>query len=278
MKGAFLNEPYCPQLGYVYPRAQDAHMLQVAPDCPVDLSGDYPFLDRSKSFRCKQFWMRVLFHGFAKPLCRIRYALKVEGKLPKALRHKPFVTVCNHVAYWDFIILSCGFPFRNCAYPIWRTNMQNKSNFLYRAVGAIPVPNVQKDGRHAVRRFHDALDTVLNEGRWLHVYPEASMWYYYTPICPFKKTAFALAVEHQVPVVPLTISFRPPKGLYRLFKKDPCCTLHIGAPEYPDPTLGRTDAAEDLSERCRLDMMHMAGIRDAAHNEALMQQYQYQEA
>lgn len=271
-----MKELYLPDLGYTYPKQHDTHMLVVEEKNPVDLSGEYPFRDRSFGFRLRQFWFRLFFHAIVLPVCRIRYALRVEGKIDPEVAKNGLVTVCNHVCMWDMLIVHCARPFRNLEYPIWRKNMFAGMKNCYRNCGAIPVPDYQKDGREATVRFHRALEEVLKEKKWLHVYPEGSLWYYYVPIRDFKKTAFSLAWQHDVPVVPLCISFREPKGIYKWFKKDPCATLHIGAPEYPDRSLNKTEAAQDLMERCRTSMMHLIGIESEEENRGLMERYSYE--
>lgn len=266
---------YIPKTDIEFPSAPDAHLLAVKPSHPVDLSEGYPFRNKSFGFRFCQFWFRIFLHLIVLPVVRIRYCLKVEGRVDRSVLKNGFVTVCNHVCLWDLLIVHCGFPMRHCEFPIWRNNMQAGLKNAYRFMGAIPVPDYQKDGRAATVRFRNALQDVLEEKRWLHVYPEGSAWYYYVPIRPFKKTAFTLAKQYHVPVIPLTISFREPKGIYRWFKKDPCATLHIGSPEYPREDLNKTEAAEELSARCRLAMIRMMGMENEAENDRIASTYRY---
>lgn len=270
-----MKELYIPDLGYEYPDRHDAHMLVVEKKNTVDLSGDYPFRDTSFGFRLRRFWFRLFFHCIVLPVCRIRYALKVEGKIDPKIAKNGLITICNHVFLWDMLVVHCARPFRDLEYPIWRNNMFAGLKNCYRNCGGIPVPDYQKDGREAVVRFHHALEDVLKEKKWLHVYPEGSAWYYYVPIREFKKTTFTLAWQYDVPVVPMGISFREPKGIYKLFKKEPCATLHIGAPEYPDRTLNKSEGAQELSDRCRLAMMRLVGIESEEQNRELMEQYRY---
>jgi len=49
----------------------------------------------------------------------------------------------------------------------------------------------------------------------------------------FKKGAFYLAAQAQVPIVPMLITFEPPKGLIKIIRKKPVMRLHIGKPIHP---------------------------------------------
>ena len=71
---------------------------------------------------------------------------------------------------------------------------------------------------------------VFKEGKWLHVFPEGSMWFYYPDIRPLKPAVFKYAVKYDKPIIPITLSFRPRKGLYKLFTNKPLVDLHIGKP------------------------------------------------
>ena len=64
------------------------------------------------------------------------------------------------------------------------------------------------------------------------------------------------------PILPITMSFRARRGLYRLFSKKPSVDLHIGEPIFPDTTLPVHEAAEKMQKTAYRVMQEMNGIRE----------------
>ena len=86
------------------------------------------------------------------------------------------------------------------------------------------------------------------------------MWLFYPDIRPFKKAVFSYAVKFDKPIVPITMSFRPRKGIMKLFSKKPRVDLHIGEPLYYNKDLPKREAEEDLRARAYHVMQVMNGI------------------
>ena len=53
-------------------------------------------------------------------------------------------------------------------------------------------------------KFQSAIGDVLKDGKWLHFFPEGSMWFFYPDIRPLKKAVFKYAVRYNKPVIPIT--------------------------------------------------------------------------
>ncbi len=210
------------------------------------------------------------------PVVYLRFGLKIEGKERlrsyRKLLKGGFITISNHVLYWDYLVLHWVMFPRKAETPTWRVNMSSVNRAWYRYSGVIPIPKSYR----AKIKFAEAMQNVIREKRWLHVYPEASMWYYYVPIRPFKKGAFIFAYTHKAPILPLAFSYRKPKGIYTLFKsKEPLVTIHVGELQYADYSLDKPQAVEELRDRCRRMMMHMVGIESEEENNKIMQMYNY---
>ena len=118
-------------------------------------------------------------------------------------------------------------------------------------------------------KFQKAIDEVLDNKKWLHFFPEGSMWFYYPDIRPFKKGVFKFAIKHNKPVIPLAISFRPRKGLWKLLGKKPCVDIHIGEPILPDMTLSKEEAIDKIHKEAYHAVQVLAGINkgDPTYNE-----------
>lgn len=258
---------------YEYPQVQDQHMMKVVEKYHPKLDETYTYRDKSFSWRFRYFWLNVFLNAIVLPVVVVRYAVKVDGK--KNLRKNRkilkngFVTVSNHVIEWDFLaLLHALFP-RKAYFPVWSKNMETPMAPLFKTIGGIPVPT----SVHAGKKFKAAMDSVLQEKKWLHVFAEGSMWYFYPAVRQFHRGASAFAIRNNVPLVPLAISYREPRGIYRLFKKYPNLTVHIGEPVFADGNLNRRDAEIELTKRARISVMHMMGIESEEENERLMGLY-----
>ena len=258
---------------YKYPEIQDQHMMKVVEKYHPQLDENYVYRDKSFSWRFRHFWLNVFLNTVVLPVVVVRYAVKVKGRenlrRNRKLLKDGFVTVSNHVIEWDFLTLLHAFFPHKAYFPIWSRNMETPMAPIFKVIGGIPVPV----SIHAGRKFTAAMDSVLEEKKWLHVFAEGSMWYFYPAIREFHRGAAVFAVKHNKPLFPIAISYREPRGLYRLFKKYPNLTVNIGEPLFPDQSMNPKDAALDLTSRARLSVMKMMGIDSEEENQKLMEMY-----
>lgn len=117
---------------------------------------------------------------------------------------------------------------------------------LLPALGILPIP----DRRADMRAFKDAVSARLRQGCCVVVYPEAHVWPYYTGVRPFPATSFAFAVDADVPVCSLTLTYQEP---HRAGGR-PRATAYLDGPFYPRADLGRRRAREELCSRVRACM------------------------
>ena len=132
--------------------------------------------------------------------------------------------------------------------------------------GGIPIPT---DNLRAMVKFKGAMEEVFTRGDWMHFFPEGSMWFYYPDIRPLKKAVFKYAVTYDRPILPITFSFRPRTGLWKLLGKSPLLDLNIGDPIFHDKSLSKVDAAKKLQQDAYRIMQEMNGIfpGDPTYNE-----------
>ena len=129
---------------------------------------------------------------------------------------------------------------------------------MMRIIGGMPIP---EGDIHAMLSFKRDLDKVVEGGKWLHVFPEGSLWYFYPDIRPLKPAVFTYAVKYNKPLIPMSFSFRPRKGWRKIFGKGPFVDLHIAEPLYADKSLPPREAADDLRARAYHIMQVMNGIQ-----------------
>ena len=116
-------------------------------------------------------------------------------------------------------------------------------------LGAIPVPH----DLPSARCFSRSVADKLARGHAVAVYPEAHLWEKYTGIRPFADSALDPAVRCGAPVFTCTRVYlrRPVVGYVT--------RLYIDGPFYPDPSLPRSAACRELSERVRTRMKERVG-------------------
>jgi 1-acyl-sn-glycerol-3-phosphate acyltransferase len=261
---------YKEDLGYVYPDRSDEHMISVKRVREIKFDVNYNYYDKTIWNKFKRGVLWVLLNTIVFPLCTCLHGLKIEGKenfkKNKHLFKNGGISICNHVFLWDYLcVLKAIRP--NLQYLIaWKDNLEGPSGPLIRLVGGIPVPT---NDIRAMMKFNAAISDVLNDGKWLHVFPEGSMWYFYPDIRPFKQTVFKLAVKHNKAIIPMGYSYREPKGLFKIWKRRPCVTLNIGEPIFPNESLPVAERINELQKVCYIKVQELVGIKpgDPTYNE-----------
>lgn len=225
----------------------------------------YPYLDRSFGYWLNRNVIGIPFLWFViYTWNRLHYGLKIEGRE----RLKPWrkelkrgaVAVCNHVYQFDAVAVKQALcPWRHIWIPMYAKHFNGGQYWFVRYVGGVPVP----EKRSGMRRFDEAFDEYHRRGQDVLVFPEEVRWDLYTPIRPFRKGAFTMAHKWGCPVVPMAITYRERKGLYRLFgpKEQPTMTIHVGEPIAADSGKPRKEEVERLRREAHRQMVGLAGIR-----------------
>ena len=253
-----------------YPERSDEHMITVKHLRDTNFDEHYQYLEKGLWHKIKRAALSVGLYLVGYHAATIRYGLKIHGrenlKKHKELLKNGAITVCNHVLMWDYICVLKAIRPRLQYHPGWATNFEGPNAGFIRWVGGIPIPT---KNMRAMMKFQKAMDEVLSSGKWLHFFPEGSMWFYYPDIRPFKQAVFRFAVKHNKPVFPLAFSFRPRKGLWKLLGTKPLVDLTIGEPIFPDTTLPEKEAIAKLHKEAYHHMQVLAGINpgDPTYNE-----------
>ena len=174
------------------------------------------------------FFRRVFFlNGFTKRLNRTVLHTSVTGRENlKGVRGA--VYVCNHVNKYDALAVVYALKFRPLKIMVAEFN--NRPGFLgdmMRAAGILPL----KFTRECIKKFGDAVRYFLSRGTGVLFFPEGSEWWCYKKPRPMIDGAFHYAVQNDVPVVPLFITFSDSCGTDALLLPD--FTVNILEPIYP---------------------------------------------
>ena len=252
---------YRHDLHYNYPEKSDEHMISVKHLRDVDLNEEYPYLQKSFWFKCQRVLLTLCVYTFLPIVLKVVHGLRIHGrdivKKNKELIKSGIITVSNHVYMWDFIGIMIAMRPHLGYFPAWQTNLEGPNGPLIRMAGGIPIPT---DSFRSMVQFKKAMEEVLESNKWMHFFPEGSMWFYYPDIRPLKKAVFQYAVRFDRPVMPITMTFRPRKGLWKLIGKTPLVDLHVGEPIYADKNLSDGEAIKELHSRTYRIMQEMCGI------------------
>lgn len=248
---------------YPYPKRTDEHYLIVKKNDGTVFDENYPYIDKSKKFLRKQAFTRFLLNLIVFPVAHIRLGLKIKGKSilkkNKDLIKKGVISVCNHVHMWDYIaIMSAINPIKPYVV-VWAPNVSGELGSMVRSVGGIPIP---KQEPKATNAYLADIKELLDNGGWLHIYPEGAMWEYYQPIRPFKTGAAYFAIKFNKPVIPFAISYRKPSWFRRVFfKQEGVFTLSIGEPIFANNNLSFSEAKDELTIRLHEAVCSLAGMK-----------------
>ena len=244
----------------VWPARPDEAVLQVKKLREVKVDENYPFLDRT----FKGWFFRNLIYTIVFTLVfllqHLRYGLKIEGRENIRRNKKLFkngaLTVCNHVYRWDFLAVVQATRKREW-FPARAENLGGSDQILIRSVGGIPIA----ENFAGMKKFYAAFDELHSKKKWFHVFPEASRWQWYQPLRPFKRGAFEFAHRYDIPVIPMVITYREPKGLRKLIGiKHPLLTLRVGEPFLSDQTISSKQDSIRMRKIAFEKMCEMAGI------------------
>lgn len=152
------------------------------------------------------------------------------------------ITISNHVHTIDCSMNGlANFP-QYCYFVTLQSNVEIPFiGKLVKLLRGIPIPIKISEKE----KFYENIAELLKNGETVHIYPEGMLRPYATDLIKFKKGAFAIAVENNVPIVPSVILTREPDGIYKWFKRKPLFTQVVLEPIYPDLTI------ENKSERIR---------------------------
>lgn len=265
-----MSDIYIHNYPKAYPDKDFVHMIESPKVHNYTYDKSFPYRKNDKKSRFIKFWVKVVILLIVKPFCYFRYLLKIKGKrnikiYKQLAKRKAMISICNHTTEWDTLFVMTSRFFHFCEFPIWQEGAESKSGDFYRNAGGLVLPTKTYQGMNFA---YEAMRDVIKEDKWLHIFPEAACWSFYPAIRPFREGAFKLAVEEDLPILPMVVKYRKPNPIWRIFKKQPNATLIIGYPVMPNPNLDKNMKIRDMMVRSKEEMMSLLGL-DEASNEKL---------
>ena len=242
-------------LHYEYPTDLHGHMIDPKQVRKDTLNKNYPYYRKDFFYNLGRVFIELILIIVGIPFVWFKFGCKVYGKenrklLKKTIRAKTgVITIANHIYDEDYVTIRTKMAPHMGYISMWKNNHLRRLGGMIRLSGSIPVP---KDDPSATLSMMKGVDKCLQDGHWFHIYPEASMFYYYQDVRPFVDGAFVFAVRNNKPIFPLAFSCRPCTGIHKLWKKKgaPLINLSFGEPIYPDTSLPMREAVTDLNQRC----------------------------
>ncbi|MES2733891.1 MAG: lysophospholipid acyltransferase family protein [Bacteroidota bacterium] len=143
-----------------------------------------------------KLWAQLYF-----PLCAIPVEVHYVSPLDP---HKPYLFCANHTSYLDIALMGLVVP-HYFAF-IGKSSLKKIPLFGY-MFRKLHIDVDRSSWVKSHQTFRKALE-VLSQGRSIVVFPEGGMVTKAPPaLTPFKDGPFRMAIEQQVPVVPITLPY-----------------------------------------------------------------------
>ena len=207
---------------------ENEHIIDLWEPLEFNIDRNYEYVSKDIIFNT---FSDILYYLIAYPilkvLTKIVYDLKIEGRENIDFLEKGAISVSNHVLFLDCAMVGLAWGLKRVYY----TTLEGSFKIpfvrkLIKLLRAMPIPEKIKNREYFIK----AIEEILNNGNFVHFYPEASLFPYYKKIRNFKNGAFSIAVKNDVPIVPMVFTFREPKGIRKIFKKKKDVTLKILKP------------------------------------------------
>jgi len=123
------------------------------------------------------------------------------------------ILTCNHFNPFDCFTIQAIFENQKedkdkRLYKIIRegnyTNFPGFYGYLFRNCDTLPLSS----NHQTMKKLYAAIETILNRGDCILIYPEQSLWLNYKKPKPLKDGAFRFAVKHNVPIIPMFITMK----------------------------------------------------------------------
>lgn len=122
------------------------------------------------------------------------------------------------------------------------TNFPGLYGFFFRNCDTLPLSS----NKRTMVEFMKAVDTLLQKGDFILIYPEQSMWWNYRKPKPLKHGAFKMAVRNNVPILPIFITMEDSDIIGEDGFPIQEYTVNVSKPIYPDLNLSQRERTEKM--------------------------------
>lgn len=175
---------------------------------------------------------------------------RVEGS--NELPPPPFVVVANHTSMLDIMLL-----LRICKRPVVFVGKEELGRiwlfgFFYKRAAIL----VNRSSKESRKRVYERVREKLHYQRSIAIYPEGGVPHVSVDLDRFKDGAFSMAIEHDLPLVPI-VNFDCKKRLnWELFEGGPGILRYTILETIPAKTF-KADQVEDFKQHVRNRMLEV---------------------
>lgn len=160
------------------------------------------------------------------------------------------IVTCNHFSPDDSFVMEKVFQLskKKKLYKIIREgNYTNPPVFKFcmRNCDTLPLSK----NLHTMGKCIKAIDTILQRGDNILIYPEESMWWNYRKPKPLKVGGFKFAAKNNVPVLPIFITMEDADIIAENGFPLQVYSVHVLEPIYPDESLDMSARITDLMQK-----------------------------
>lgn len=221
------------------------------------LPDDFMWIDDSRSGRAKSAVLRPIGLAIANVYMKCWLGLKIENRsaitdYQKATNDGFFVYI-NHTQTFGDVVLPMLVTYPKRAYIlISPSNMGIPVvGSLLPYFGALPIP----DNLSQTKKLNAAVQTRIEQGQGVVVYPEGHLWPWHKNIRPLPTSAFGYPVSTNRPVFSATTTYQQ-----RRHHKKPRATVYVDGPFYPDANLPHAKRKEKLRDEVQSAMQARARL------------------
>lgn len=162
------------------------------------------------------------------------------------------IITCNHFNAFDSFAIQMVYEQARKKTKFYRiikegnyTSFPGFYGFLMRNCNTLPLSS----NFDTMKEFVKCTDSLLQQGNYVLVYPEQSLWWNYRKPKPLKKGAFNFAVKNNVPVLPCFITMQDSDICDEngFFVQE--YTIHVLPPIYPDPKKSNKENVESMLDK-----------------------------
>lgn len=163
------------------------------------------------------------------------------------------IITCNHFNAMDSFAMqlayeASGQKHRNFYRIIREGNYTSFPGFygiLMRNCNTFPLSS----NKETMKKFMISVDQVLQDGHFMLIYPEQSMWWNYKKPKPLKKGGFTFAVRNNVPVLPCFITMEDSDVVDDdgFFVQE--YTIHVAPPIYPEAGKSKAENIRNMMQQ-----------------------------
>jgi 1-acyl-sn-glycerol-3-phosphate acyltransferase len=131
-------------------------------------------------------------------LSGLRQVVTFEEKIDPS---RSYILAPNHCSYLDIVSTTCGLPIY---FNFMAKYELSKVPLFGRFFSTLDISVNRKNRKQAVEAFYEA-DSRLKNGTSILIFPEGGITKESPTLTRFKPGAFKLAIQNQVPIIPITL-------------------------------------------------------------------------